>query len=215
MSKPYSADDFSQLLTADRTWRIKEISDLKSAIRNADSTLEKVLLRSLVTISYAHWEGHVRNAARLYLTHVALRRFSFSELNTQFLKNYFLPRLASLSTNKTSLSARCELLDEILAAAPKQFSRVNDDLVNTKSNLNSDVLRDICLICGVSFTHFEEHESFIDAILLKRRNSIAHGEDTFIAKSDLDDLAEKTISLMRTFGDAVDNIVQLKSYSAA
>ena len=36
MSKPYTADDFSSLVTADRTWRIREISDLKTAIRRAD-----------------------------------------------------------------------------------------------------------------------------------------------------------------------------------
>lgn len=215
MSKPYTADDFTQLVTSDRTWRIREISDLKTAIRRADQSLEKVLLRALVTVSYAHWEGHVRTSARLYLTHVALRSFRYANLSPQFLKNYFLPRLAALSTSKSSMASKCFLLDEVLSASNKHFSRVNNDLVNTKSNLNSDVLREICLICEIPSTDFEEHKSFIDAILLKRRNAIAHGEDTFIAKSDLDEVADKTIELMRMFGDALDNKVQLKTYMAA
>ncbi|GIT86981.1 MAE_28990/MAE_18760 family HEPN-like nuclease [Roseobacter sp. OBYS 0001] len=215
MSKPYTEDDFTHLLTTDRTWRIKEISDLKSAIRNADAALEKVLLRALVTISYAHWEGHVKNAARLYLTHIALRKFPFSKLDNQFLKNYFLPRLTALSTNRTSLAARCELLEDVLAASEQQFSRFNPDLVNARSNLNAEVLREICIVCGIPFEPFETHESFIDTILLKRRNSIAHGEETFIEKTDLDDLSTKTISLMRMFGDGLDNKVQLKTYRAA
>jgi hypothetical protein len=63
--------------------------------------------------------------------------------------------------------------------------------------------------------YFEDYESFIDSILLKRRNAIAHGEDTFIQKDDLDELAQKTISLMRMFGDALDNIIQLQAYKAA
>lgn len=215
MSKPYTADDFSQLVTSDRTWRIREISDLKTAIRRADHSLEKVLLRALVTVSYAHWEGHVRNSAKLYLTHIALRKFQYVDLSPQFLKNYFLPRLSALSTSKAGMAAKCALLDDVLSASNKQFSRVNDDLVNTRSNLNSEVLREICLICGIPSEYFEPHESFIDAILLKRRNAIAHGEDTFIAKSDLDELADKTVGLMRMFGDTLDNNIQLKTYLAA
>jgi len=215
MSKPYTADDFSRLITSDRTWRIREISDLKTAIRRADSSLEKVLLRALVTVSYAHWEGHVRICAKLYLTHIALRKFQYSDLNPQFMKNYFLPRLSALATSKVGLEYKCALLDDVLSASSKKFSRVNDDLVNTRSNLNFEVLKEICLICGIETKDFEEHENFIDSILLKRRNAIAHGEDTFIARDDLDDIADKTIGLMRMFGDALDNTIQLKTYMAA
>ena len=214
MSKPYSAEDFSRLVASDRTWRIREISDLKTAIRRSDQYLEKVLLRALVTISYAHWEGHVKNAARLYLTHIALRKHQYASLSPQFLKNYFLPRLTAMSSSKSTMLSKCTLLDEILSASSKQFSRVNEDLVNTHSNLNSEVLREICLICEVPSQIFEQHEGFIDAILLKRRNGIAHGEDTFIAKGDLDEISEKTVELMRMFGDALDNRVQLKTYMA-
>lgn len=112
------------------------------------------------------------------------------------------------------MASRCDLLDEILSSSDKRFSRVNDDLVNTKSNLNSEVLREICLICEIPNDDFETHENFIDAILLKRRNAIAHGEDTFVAKDDLDDLADRTIRLMRMFGESLDNKVQLKGYMA-
>jgi len=215
MSKPHTESEFSQLLVNDRTWRLKEISDLKSAIIRADTALERVLLRALVTICYAHWEGHVRHSAKNYLAYIARRKFRFGDLNNQFLKNYFLPRLAALSKSNHSLLAKCDLLDDILNSSPKRYSRCNDDLVNTKSNLNSDVLQEICLVCGVPFATFEEQKTFIDIMLLKRRNAIAHGEDTFVHSSDLDDLAAKTISLMRAFGNALDNNVSLKSYVAA
>lgn len=215
MSKPYTADDFSELVTADRTWRIREISDLKTAIRRADSNLGKVLLRAIVTISYAHWEGHVRNSAKLYLTHIALRKHPYASLSSQFLKNYFLPRLSALSNSKVSIESRCKLLDEILTSSSQPFSKVNDDLINTKSNLNSEVLREICLVCDISYKEFIEYEAFIDAMLLKRRNAIAHGEDTFMAKDDLDEVTNTTIALMRIFGDSLDNQVQLRTYLAA
>jgi hypothetical protein len=215
MSKPYSEADFSAQITQDRSWRLREISDLKSAILRADDSLRRVLLRALITICYAHWEGYVRFAARKYLEHVALRRFQYIELNRQFLRNYFLPRLATLTTSKSSVSERCSLIDEILSSSNHRYSRINEDIVNTKANLNSDVFNDICLVCGVPLQLFSDKTTFINIVLLKRRNAIAHGEDTFVDIDDLDELADDTISIMRTFGDALENHVYLKNYRAA
>ncbi len=132
MSKPYSETDFSAQITEDRNWRIKEISDMKTAIRRGDENLQRVLLRALVAICYAHWEGYVRYSAKKYLEHVALRRFQYGELDRQFFRNYFLPRLAALSTSKASVAERCILIDEILNSSDHRFSRVNEDLVSTR-----------------------------------------------------------------------------------
>jgi hypothetical protein len=214
MSKPYSEDDFSSQIIEDRSWRLKEISDLKNAIRRADESLQRVLLRALVTICYAHWEGYIRVAARKYLEHVALRKFQYEELDRQFRRNYFLPRLAALSTSRTSLTERCALVDDILDSSDRRFSRPNETLINTKANLSSDVFADICLVCGIPTEPFTDKATFIDIILLKRRNEIAHGEDTFVAIDDLDDLADKTVALMRSFGDLLENRVYLKEYRA-
>jgi hypothetical protein len=214
MSKPYSADDFSAQIIEDRSWRLKEISDLKDAIGRADENLQRVLLRALVAICYAHWEGYIRVAARKYLEHVALRKFQYDELDRQFLRNYFLPRLAALTTSKTSITERCALVDDILNSSDRRFSRPNENLINTKANLSSDVFADICLVCGIPTEPFANKATFIDVILLKRRNEIAHGEDTFVAVDDLDDLANNTVALMRGFGDLLENRVHLKEYRA-
>jgi hypothetical protein len=212
MSKPYTAEEFSDQITDDRSWRLREISDLKNAVLRADRVAQRVLLRGMVAICYAHWEGHVRFSAKKYLEHVALRRIAFDQLDRQFYKNYFLPRLVALSATKTSHADRCTLVDEILNSQDRRFSKVNDDLINTKANLNFEVFIDICLVCGVPTEWFAQKQTFIDAFLLKRRNSIAHGEETYIDSNDLDDLATETISLMRAFGDELEKLAVLKTY---
>jgi len=214
MSKPYTEADFSAQIIEDRNWRIKEISDLKAAIRRGDEGLRKVLLRALVAICYAHWEGYIRFSAKKYLEHIALRRIQYRDLNRQFFRNYFLPRLAALSTTKANIADRCDLVDEILNSADVRFSRVNDDLINTKANLNFEVLTDICLVCGVPAEIFAEKSTFIDVVLLKRRNAIAHGENTLVELNDLDEITNDTIGLMRAFGDALENHVVLQTYKA-
>src|SRR3954465_8492359 len=161
MSKPYTDADFSAQITEDRSWRLKEISDLKSAVIGADINLRRVLLRALVTICYAHWEGYVRFAARKYLEHVALRRLQYGELDRQFIRNYFLPKLAAISNTRTSIADRCKLIDEILSSSDRRFSKVNDELVNTKANLNFEVFSDICLVCCVPLECFTGKSTFI------------------------------------------------------
>ncbi len=108
----------------------------------------------------------------------------------------------------------CSLIDDIFDASNLKFSRVNHDLVNTRSNLSFDVFSDICLICGLSIDSYQDEQTFIDVMLLKRRNAIAHGEDTFVSVEDLVELVDKTINLMRSFGDALENRIYLKGYKA-
>lgn len=214
MSKPYSEVDLSAQLVEDRTWRIREISDLKSAIARADSISQRVLLRALITICYAHWEGYVRRAAAKYLEHIALRRLTLAQLDRQFTRNHFLRRLGGLASTKGSFLDRCAIVDQILDSAGTRYSRVDDDLISTRSNLSFEVLVEICGVCGVSSAAFEQYETFIDVILLKRRNAIAHGEDTLVAIDDLELVTERAITLMRQFGDALENQALLKKYRA-
>jgi hypothetical protein len=215
MTKAFTEAEFSAQLDGDRSWRIKEISDLKSAAIKADTGLRRVLLRSAITICYAHWEGHVRFAARKYFEYLALRKFQYKALDRQFLRNYFLPQLAALSKSKPSIEQRCDLVDEILNSSERRFSRMNEDLVNTKANLNFEVLSDICIVCNVPTTYFEDKATFIDLFLLRRRNSVAHGEELFLEIGDLDELTTETVSLMRTFGNAIENHIYLRTYRSA
>lgn len=214
MSKPYSAEDLCRLVNQDRTWRIKELAELKTVIDRSDPFSQTVLLRALVGLCYAHWEGYVTRVAKLYLEHIALRKHKYASLHRQFLKNHFLPRLDALSKSKASFEEKCQLIDSILDGFSDEFRRTNPDIVYTE-NLKSTVIFEICKICCLDFSYFESQSEFIDIFLLKRRNSIAHGEDTLIALHDMPDLISNTINLMRVFGDSVENAATLKTYLKA
>lgn len=214
MSKARTEDDLSYQLSADLTSRIRELSDLKTAIRTADSTAKNVLLKALVAIAYAHWEGHVKFAATKLFEFVAMRRLPYSSLEGQFYVNLFLVRLGAFGSNRPSLRGRAELVTEVLNSRESKFSRIHPDLVNTGSNLNFEVLQNICLVCGIDPKKFEEYETFIDVLLLKRRNSIAHGEDATVSVSEVDDLVSKVTTIMRIFLNEVQNKVYEGKYLA-
>ncbi len=114
-----------------------------------------------------------------------------------------------------SVAKRCDLVDDILNASDGRFSRVDEYIVSTRSNLNFEVFTEICRICGVSIEPFSGDASFIDLVMLRRRNAIAHGEDTLAGLDDLDKRPDRTIGLMRMFGNALENRIYLRSFMAA
>lgn len=214
MSKPYTEDDLSSILDADLTWRRKELSDMKSVIKTADPMSKPVLLRAIIALSYAHWEGYVRTCANRYFEHLTLRKKPFVEFERQIYVNSVLCRLDALHRGRVSLEERCKLVNDILDGGDGRFSYVNPELVDTRSNLNTDVIRDICMICGIDSSHFETNRTFLDILLLKRRNAIAHGQQEYIQADEIDDLVAKLLALMSFFRNLLENKVYTKAYAA-
>lgn len=214
MSKPYTEQDLSNIFDADLIWRRKELSDLKAAIKAADSIAQPVLLRSLITMSYAHWEGYVRLCANKYFEHLTLRRKPYTDFERQIYVNSYLNRLDAIYTSRLDITARCKLVNDILDGAGARFAYLHPDLIDTKSNLNTEVLRDICTICNVDWSHFENQKTFLDKLILKRRNAVAHGQQEFIGLQEVDNLVENILALMAHFRSLLENKVYTKMYAA-
>jgi hypothetical protein len=215
MTKPYTERHLSDQFDADLIWRRKELSDMKAAIRAADAASKSVLLRGLITMCYAHWEGYIRFCANKYFEHLTLRNLQYTAFERQIYVNSFLMRLDALHNSRFSISARCKLVNDILDGMVGRFGRMHSELIDTKSNLNADIIKDICTICNIDGSHFEEKRPFIDVIVLKRRNAIAHGQQEYIAEADIDELVAETLALMQHFRTLLENKVYLQTYRAA
>jgi RiboL-PSP-HEPN len=214
MSKPYTEQDLSNLFDEDLIWRRRELSDIKAAVKAADFAAKPALLRAAIAMSYAHWEGYVRLCANRYFEFLTLRRMPYSVLERQYYVNSFLLRLDALFKNRLNLETRCALVNEILDGANGTFRYIQPTLIDTKSNLTTDVVKEICLICSVDPSHFEAKRIFIDQLIVKRRNAIAHGQQEFIQEDEVDDLVADLSGLMQHFRALLENKIYLKQYAA-
>ncbi|MDB6067607.1 MAG: hypothetical protein JWR26_3815 [Pedosphaera sp.] len=212
MSKPFTESELSFHLDSELNWRRRELSDLKAAIRSADVIAKTVLLRALVTMAYAHWEGYVRISATKYFTHITLKKRPFRELDGQFYKNTFLARLDAFFRSKGSTQESCSFIATILESHDSRFAYINPQLIDTKSNLNTDVIKDLCLICSFDNAFFENDRLFIDLTLLRKRNAIAHGQEDGIDVREVDTIVDKTLALMGHFKTLIENKVYTKGY---
>jgi hypothetical protein len=214
MSKPHTESELSAIFDADLIWRRKELSDMKAAIKAADVPSKSVLLRAIIAMSYAHWEGYVRTCANRYFEHLTLRKRPFVEFERQIYVNSMLGRLDALHRGRVSLEERCKLINDILDGESGRFSYLNPKLIDTRSNLNTDVIKDICIICGVDSDHFEDNRTFLDVLLLKRRNAIAHGQVEYIRADEIDVLVANILALMSVFRNLLENKVYTNAYAA-
>ncbi len=164
-------------------------------------------------MAYAHWEGYVRLCANRYFEHLALRKLPYHKLERQIYVNAFLVRLDN-SSGLANLKDRCQLVNDILDGTNDRFGYINPALVDTRSNLSTDVIKDICTICAVDSSHFETRRTFIDLLVLKRRNAIAHGQQEFIRVDETDGLVSDILALMSHFRSLLENKVYLKKYAA-
>lgn len=212
MSKPATESDLSDLLDFDLIWRRRELSDLKASIKRADSIERVVLLRALVAMAYAHWEGYVRLSATRYFTHLTLKKRPYNELDIQYYINSFLARLEAFFRSKGSTKESCAFIQTILDSQNSRFAFVNPQLIDTKSNLNTDVIKDLCVICGFEDDFFEDNRLFIDVFLLKKRNAIAHGQEDAIDVGEVDEVILKTLALMEQFKTLIENKIYTKEY---
>src|SRR6185295_6230069 len=136
MSKPYTEQDLSDLFDEDLIWRRRELSDLKAAVKAADIAARRVLLRAIITMSYAHWEGYVRECANRYFEFLTIRRKRYAQLERQIYVNSFLVRMDALHQSRVNLESRCKLVNDILDGTNGTFRYLHPTLIDTKSNLN-------------------------------------------------------------------------------
>jgi RiboL-PSP-HEPN len=208
-----TAAEFSAAITADLTWRIKEISDLRSAVRRIDEAFKRSLLRASVPLVYAHWEGHVVIVSKSYVEFLATRRPRYSTIKPSFRLNEFFGALKRLGQSQMSYRHKIEFIERILQSGDAQFRKIDDEVISGRGNLNSEVLKELCTYFSIDHALFEDDYDFIDKILLFRRNNIAHGEYIEVDEKGLEDMSHRVIGMMRTFNNLVDNDVVLGRYN--
>jgi hypothetical protein len=91
MSEIRTLSDLSDYIFAEKSWRFKELSQIKLDIDNHSGKANDVYLRCGIAILYAHWEGFVKNASLAYLEYISYQRHRYDEL---------APNIVSLALKK-------------------------------------------------------------------------------------------------------------------
>lgn len=197
-------------------WRRKELTDLRSLVqefRNQPLRL-RVLIRSAVALLYAHWEGFVKASSSHYLEYVASTRLPYRRLAANFVGLTLRSKYIELGASE-KISSGNALADFFCTALDCQASIPYKKIVDTKSNLSSNVLLDIIAALGLDASQFSTRLKFIDTNLVNPRNHIAHGEATNLSLDEYLVLHEEVLALIEIYRNEIENASVLRRYERA
>lgn len=205
-----SSLELEDYISSEYAWRRKELTNISNVARSGRKGMQGTLFRSAIPIVYAHWEGFVKNSSIAKMKYLISQGLKYCDLHPCF------HVYAILDANDGQLpSKRFEAWVDITSGKinlrePLSANSVN--FVDAKSNLNSDVLREIAIKVGVSYHSFELKANWIDGTLIELRNKICHGERAPISEAEFDNVYQETTDLIDLYKNELLNSVYQKTY---
>ncbi|HQS58043.1 MAG: hypothetical protein B7Y56_03755 [Gallionellales bacterium 35-53-114] len=152
-------------------WRDGDFAKLKV---NSSRVDESLWCRMCIPIIYAHWEGFVASSLKIMIDHLNDMKLSTEKIPTRLVVVGLSDTYRTLS-GKQSFEQRLEFTNKFRSLIKETIKFRNK--IDTKSNLKSNVLNELCQMFGFEFENFNGIIGDIDR-LVHVRNSIAHGENS-------------------------------------
>lgn len=198
--------DLIEEIQEENKWRDGELAILK---QNSQQVDEQLWNRMCIPMIYAHWEGYVVSSLKLLIEYLNEQELFHNEVPTKLV-------VLSLGKSYNSLSGKQSFDQKI------EFTNKFKDLfqralrfkkeIDTKSNLNSSILKDLCAIFGFNFEPFKDVTRDID-LIVTIRNRIAHGENAIIPDSETIEKYIKAITKATDlFLEEIDNFLSCENY---
>lgn len=188
------------------SWRDGEFAKFKVNPHQVESSLWG---RMCVPMIYANWEGFVVSSLKMLLKHLNELQLTPVQIPTRLVVVGLGDSYSTLS-GKQSFEQRCTFTDRFndLLKSTVRFSTK----IETKSNLHSEVLRDLCLMFDFDFNRFKDLTSILDR-LVHVRNCIAHGENSILPTQENIDLYIETVkSAIDIMLDEIDKFLTQENY---
>lgn len=206
-------EELDDYLSNELAWRKKECSNLNGLTSSSRGSNKVTYYRAAIVIFYSHWEGFVKNSSLAYLAYLNklapkynLMKDNFFCLGMSFIFDH---EFSSKSiSNHRKVHEHFNKRDEL------KFKVDPQKVINVRANLNYEAIRVISHQIGVPLDNLELREHFIDKVLLKYRNSLAHGEK--VSDSELSEVYGEiyltVLNYIEGYRDLISNAASAKLY---
>ncbi|ODC00618.1 hypothetical protein A3197_09875 [Candidatus Thiodiazotropha endoloripes] len=173
-------------IDSNRLRRAKELSEIKVRMDEVGKKSSYgVHSKSLIVLSYAHWEGFYNECAISYVNALKLDGKKVGDTSWPLLIGVLRPGLQSLRDKNHSSDAEVEFVESLKNKLQTNFTEFDISVVLSKSNLNFHRLDRNFRVLGFDIQPFQEWRLKIDKELVGWRHSVAHGDDPDLSTLDL------------------------------
>jgi hypothetical protein len=205
----FTLDGLISKLFEELSWRRKELFLIKNIIPVDKNPIQNALLRSAIPFVYAHWEGFIKVSMSHYLEFVSKRYLKNNELKNSFVTLSIQNKLGEINNN--NFENKVKIVTFLLDEMDKQSTIPKRNIINTKSNLTFEVLKEILFILDLDDNHINSQKDLIDD-LVKARNHIAHGEFQIVDYATFIHTYDDVIALMDFLKTKIENNAVLELY---
>ena len=206
-----SSDELNSFFDESIVWRKRELTTAKLLISQARGHERDLLRRGCICLIYAHWEGFVKVASTALLNLIHNRGHKYDQL---------CPGLIALSIRSkykvAEGTSKILIHTDIAKFYIEELHQNADvpwkDVIETRDNLNSEVLEEILAIFGIDYSGYATKKAFVDDKLLYYRNNIAHGKKLDVDESEYNLLHDVILSLIDQFRNDLENSACTSSY---
>lgn len=202
-----TANHLQRALDAESGWRIQELGIFKAAIIAAVEPRRTVLIRAAVPLAYAHWEGFIKKAASSYGAYLSGRGVTYEALKPCFMGVEALALVSRLHAIERKIATASNLLSQLAVIDEKVVSIDLWPRLKEVGNLNHSMLMEIVEFLGLTAAHYTTKSIFIDEVLVRTRNQIAHGHREVLDSEAVIGTITETISLIEVFKSDIENAV--------
>lgn len=191
------------------SWRVNEFLALKNLLRS-DNNIP--IVKTLIVMLYAHFEGFFKDCLECYIkyinsTDLVLSNFIDTIITASLSREYssfedFNKKCKELTTVPPAeeflhrYHRRRELTKKFVSDYLNKKVRIDEKIINTKSNLDYGVLQENLYILGLDYNYFSDKQNNITK-LVKLRNSVAHGSQREpIEFSEFEKIEEDILEIM-------------------
>jgi len=196
-----SINEFEDFVAKEYAWRRKELTNLRNLTLSAKKSNQESMIRCTVAILYAHWEGFIKNSSMAKMAYISCRGLKYNQLKPSF------SAYAAFYEFEGQIPVKSfEAITRIAGGGLDLTKSISMDVykyIDTKSNLSSEVLKEIMLKISLDYKPFELKENLIDEKLKNIRNAIAHGNKIEISIQEFNDLYIEITELLETFKNMI------------
>lgn len=202
LTQMVAIEHFFDELDSVRIARARELTELKSFARSELVDARKGLLtKSVIVLSYAHWEGFYNECVAQYVKLLTARGDLVKDIEWRLLVGVIRGSLDGLRDSNFSDKSKVIFIDNLKDELEADFTQFHRLEVEAKSNLNFEKLRKNFELLNFNIDVFQPSRLRIDKELVGWRHSIAHGDDPDLSEMDATNHIEFALKQMMELAD--------------